>query len=102
MDGDTNVRNMATDLQDTTSLAKIGGALLQTIRAKMSLSNLTLAFPKKSIKLQFKDPFLTHFPDAQAQNDGKNILLIFKYRMKKMLKPLSKKQKVMHMYCQKL
>ena len=150
MDADTNVRNMATDLQDTALLAKIGGGDLHALEAKYHMACLTklrnshrslkreeqeiascnieekkievraltelLSYVETSVeegmlcfklselrflyqsrlnnfgiskeinKVRFKELLLSHFPDAQAQNDGKNILLIFKQEMQKMLK----------------
>lgn len=41
MDADTNVRNMATDLQDTALLAKIGGGDLHALEAKYHMACLT-------------------------------------------------------------
>ena len=38
MDADTNVRNMATDLQDTTLLAKIGGGYLHVLEANYHMA----------------------------------------------------------------
>ena len=41
---------------------------------------------KEINKVRFKEAILSHFPDAQAQNDGKHILLILKLGMQHMLK----------------
>ena len=41
MDVDTNVRKMATDLQDTALLAKIGGGDLHALEAKYHMACLT-------------------------------------------------------------
>ena len=48
------------------------------------LSNFGIS--KEINKVRFRELLLTHFPDAQAHNDGKNILLIFKHGMQKILK----------------
>ena len=37
-------------------------------------------------KVRFKEKILSHFHEAQAQNDGKNILLIFQQGMQQILK----------------
>lgn len=37
-------------------------------------------------KVRFKEKVLSHFHEAQAQNDGKNIILVFKQGMQQMLK----------------
>ena len=41
---------------------------------------------KEINKVRFKEAILSHFLDAQAQNDGKHILLILKLGMQHMLK----------------
>ena len=149
MDADTNVRRMATDLQYTALLAKIGSGDLHALEAKYHMACLTklrnthrslnreqqeisscnteekkiearaltelfsyietsiegvLCFKvselrclyqtrladfgssKEINKVRFKELLLSYFPDAQAQNDGKNILLIFKQGMQDILK----------------
>ena len=44
---------------------------------------------KEINKVRFKEQILSHFPDAQAQNDGKSILIVFKKGMQQMLKQSS-------------
>ncbi len=150
MDADTNVRTMATDLQNTALLAKIEGGDLHALEAKYHVSCLTkfrnshralqrgkkessfsnleekkiearvltellnhmetsvedgvlcykiselrslyqnrltdFGISKELNKIRFKELLLSHFPDAQVQNDGKNVSLIFKQEMQKILK----------------
>ena len=58
---------------------------------------------KEINKVRFKEAILSHFPDAQAQNDGKHILLILKLGMQHMLKETIHQQekKMMHSSCLK-
>ena len=53
---------------------------------------------KEINKVRFKEAILSHFPDAQAQNDGKHILLILKLGMQHKLKETIHQQekKMMH------
>ena len=44
---------------------------------------------KEINKVRFKEQILSHFPDAQAQNDNKSILIVFKKGMQQMLKQSS-------------
>ena len=58
---------------------------------------------KEINKVRFKEAILSHFPDAQAQNDGKHIFLILKLGMQHMLKETIHQQekKMMHSSCLK-
>ena len=41
---------------------------------------------KQVNKVRFKDQVLSHFPEAQAQSDGKNAILVFEKGMQQILK----------------
>ena len=44
------------------------------------------AISKEVNKVRFKEQILSHFPQAQAQSDGKNIILVFEKGMQQMMK----------------
>ena len=151
LQSDTNVRNMARDLQDASLLAKIEGGDLIALEARYHLTCLVnlhnrhrlhlreiqnassteshderkmearafvelLTYIESSVeegnflykfselrslyesrlidfgiskqvnKVRFKDQVLSHFPEAQAQSDGKNAILVFEKGMQQILK----------------
>ena len=49
----------------------------------------SLGIAKELNKRRFKDHILQHFPQAQEQSDGKNIILIFQQGMQEMLRQAS-------------
>ncbi len=49
-----------------------------------------LGIYKQVNRTRLNDNILQHFPDVQAQNDGKNIVIVFKEGMKTMLPDIMK------------
>lgn len=66
-----------------------GGQLyfkLSSLRELYENRLLDLGIRKEINKVRFKEQVLKHFPHAQEQSDGKNVILVFEQGMQEMLK----------------